>query len=153
MFFYIVFSTIFLINRFLLKNVHFGPISPILLEKKQKVLTAALRIDQVAGNPLLEYFKMSGNQVAANDLRFWNAATRMLTDDRFYGPLERKRLCRVLVSLYLDDEAEFAVSLTGAVKRELSDVLMRDIGVTKLMEACVAITKVGSCNNDFDWLN
>lgn len=106
------------------------------------MLTAALRTDQVAGSPLLEYFKKSGNQVAANDLRFWNTATHMLTDNRFYGPLERKRQCQVLITLYLSNEAEYKISLDAETKYELRDVLMKDIGVTKLMEACVTITGV-----------
>ena len=66
----------------------------------------------------------------------------MLTDNRFYGPLERKRQCQVIIHLYLSDSAEYAVSLDSGTKRELCDLLLKDIGVTKLMEACVTTTEV-----------
>ena len=66
----------------------------------------------------------------------------MLTDNRFYGPLERKRHCQVIIHLYLSDSAEYAVSLDSGMKKELCDLLMKDMGVTKLMEACVATTEV-----------
>ena len=48
----------------------------------------------------------------------------------------------MIIHLYLSDSAEYAVSLDSGTKRELCDLLLKDIGVTKLMEACVTTTEV-----------
>ncbi|XP_066927988.1 uncharacterized protein [Clytia hemisphaerica] len=123
-------------KKFLNKNV-----LNIFPEKRQQILTAALTTDQIAGNPLLQYFKKNGLVEAANGLRFWSASTHMLTDTRFYEPLERKRQCQIIINLYLKPSAEYEVCLDAKMRQELTNALLDDHGITKLMEASVVITE------------
>jgi len=96
----------------------------------------------VAGNPLLNYCNESGNECAANNLRFWNAATHLMTDQRFYQPIARKRQSQVMINLFLSETAEYQISLEAECKKELMEALLQDLGMTKLMEASVKITGV-----------
>ena len=99
------------------------------------VLVAALTTDQVAGQPLLEYFRETDKKIAESNLKFWTASNDILTDCRCNDPTVRQKQYHTLIHLHLSEFSGSHVSLSKSVREELCVLLPKDLGVTKLMEA------------------
>ncbi|XP_057302153.1 regulator of G-protein signaling protein-like [Hydractinia symbiolongicarpus] len=109
--------------------------------KKFELLIGALTTDPIAGQPLISYFLKTGNEIAEHNLRFWTASNQVLTDIHNNDTVTRRKQYQVLINLYLSSAANTKVSLTCTAKQELCTLLLKDIGVTRLMETCKAIAE------------
>lgn len=96
----------------------------------------------LAGYPLTDHFKRTGDKVAESNLKFWNAANLILTDARHKEPITRQKQFKGIINVYLAETSECVISLEDDFKHELADLLLKDLGVTKLMEACDIIAEV-----------
>lgn len=110
--------------------------------KQFQLLIAALTTDPIAGQPLISYFLKTGNEIAEHNLRFWTASNQVLTDIHNNDTVTRRKQYQVLINLYLSSAANTKVSLTCSAKQELCTLLLKDIGVTRLIETCKAIAEV-----------
>ena len=67
---------------------------------------------QVAGQPLLHYFKDTDKKVAESNLKFWTASNDILTDIRCNDPLVRKKQYHTLIHLHLSEHSGSNLSLS-----------------------------------------
>ena len=104
--------------------------------KRVERLLAALASDQMAGQPLCEYFKQIDDKLSYSRLRFWTTAQHWLADIADMDTLSRRRQANALINVYLAEDSPLKLSVAPELEEEMCYLLPKDMGLTSLVELC-----------------